>query len=110
MYGFYLQEKRQQAEAGAYITESFLVWHRSREYDAQAQPPTVRYRGARHQQVHGKTLVCACRYWYELTDGFWGQFSLTQLPHYEVRDLLPRTQKHLLSMINFVGMLEYLRT
>ena len=30
------------------------------------------------------------RYWYELTDGFWGQFLLTQFPHQYAKDLLPQ--------------------
>ena len=33
MYGFYLQEMRHHHEAGNPPTQSFLAWHRSREYD-----------------------------------------------------------------------------
>ena len=55
-------------------------------------------------------MVVACRYWYELTDGFWGQFTLTNLPHLYAKQLLPGTCKHLESMQNFVGMIEYLMT
>ena len=53
------------------------------------------------------TLVVACRYWFELTDGYWGQFTLTQLPRVHPQQLLPSKFKHLVSMQNFVGMLEY---
>ena len=51
-------------------------------------------------------MVVACRYWYELTDGYWGQFMLTQVPHQYPQDLLP-VGRHLTSMQNFAGMLEY---
>ena len=93
-------------EVGLAVSESFLVWHRSREYDSVRE--TVQYRGGRHQQRHAPTQVVACRYWYELTDGYWGQFTLTNLPHQYARDLLPRDFQHLDSMQNFVGMIEYL--
>ena len=53
--------------------------------------------------------MVACRYWFELTDGFWGQFSITQLPHLQASDLLP-SAKHLLAMQNFAGTLEYVRS
>ena len=49
----------------------------------------------------------ACRYWYELTDGYWGQLVLTKVPHQYPQDLLP-VGRHLASMANFAGMLEYL--
>jgi len=65
------------------------------------------YRGGRHNQARTGTFVVACRYWYELTDGYWGQFVLTQIPHRYPRDLLP-VGRHLTSMQNFAGMLEYL--
>ncbi len=87
MYGFYIQEKRQQLTASEPINESFLVWHRSRQYDSTLQAPE--FRGGRHLQRDQATLVVACRYWYELTDGFWGQFSLTQLPHQHPKDSHP---------------------
>ena len=50
------------------------------------------------------------RYWYELTDGFWGQFLLTQFPHQYAKELLPRQYQHLVSMQNFAGAMEYLST
>ena len=53
MYGFYLQEKRQEVAAGHPVRESFLVWHRSREYDDQTG--ALRFRGGKHQQVTTKT-------------------------------------------------------
>ena len=108
MYGFYLQEKRQEVSAGHPVCETFLVWHRTREYDDQTGAP--RYRGGKHQQAITKTQVVACRFWYELTDGFWGQFSVTRLPHQYAEDLLPSATQHLQCMQNFAGMLEYLRS
>ena len=107
MYGAYLAEKRQQVCHHAPITESFLVWHRDRQFDSEADQGFT-YRGGRHQQVQTQTLVVACRYWYELTDGYWGQFVLTQIPHQRPEDILPRSGRHLDSMQNFAGMLEYL--
>jgi len=50
------------------------------------------------------------RYWYELTDGFWGQFLLTQFPHQYAKDLFPREYQHLETMQKFAGALEYLST
>ena len=87
------------------IAQSFLVWHRAYVYDQDTQ--TCAERGGRHNQRHGKTLVVACRYWYELSDGFWGQFVLTQIPHTDASDLLPQG-KCIECMQNFFGMLEYL--
>ena len=52
-------------------------------------------------------MVVACRYWYELTDGFWGQFVLTQLPHRAASDLVAQ-RRCLECMQNFFGMIEYL--
>ncbi len=106
MYGFYLHEKREQLVAGTPVSESFLVWHRGREYDTSNH--CVQFRGGRHNQRYEPTQVVACRYWYELTDGYWGQHSLTVLPHVYAAQLLPRMFKHLESMKNFVGMIEYL--
>ena len=106
MYGFYLQEKRQEIGCGNAVSESFLVWHRTRQYDNQNH--TVRYRGGHNQQSRANTLVVACRFWYELTDGYWGQFSLVNFPHMYARDLLPKAFHHIVSMQNFAGMLEYL--
>ena len=108
MYGFYLREKQQQVKSGGAVSESFLVWHRTRQYDSSTDQ--ILYRGGRHQQQHSLTYVVACRYWYELTDGFWGQFCLTNLLHQDARDLLPRDYQYLETMQNFVGMLEYLGT
>ena len=106
LHGFYTQQMREQIQSGVPVSENFLQWHRTRQYDSSSD--TVQPRGGRHQQAHMPTCVVACRYWYELTDGFWGQFSITQLPHLQAQDLLPDTWQHLLSMRNFCGMLEYL--
>ena len=54
--------------------------------------------------------MVACRYWYELSDGFWGQFMLSQIPHQYASDLLPQTDKQLESMQIFAGMIEYCRS
>ena len=78
MYGIYLAEKRLLRITGMPVTESFLEWHRLREYDSSTQ--SLVYRGGKHNQARIPTMVCACRYWYELTDGYWGQFMLTQVP------------------------------
>ena len=107
MYGAYLADQRQLVSHGAPIAESFLAWHRERQWDTEKGE--VSYRGGRHQQTRTPTMVVACRYWYELTDGYWGQFVLTQIPHQYPQDLLPRG-RHLTSMQNFAGMLEYLRS
>ena len=93
---------------GQPISESFLVWHRARRYDSVEQKLTQR--GGKHQQDTQPTLVVACRYWYELTDGFWGQFVLTQIPHQSARELLPRQDQYLATMQNFAGMIDYLLT
>ena len=106
MYGFYLEEQRRALAAGTPVSESFLVWHRTRQYDAVHQQ--LEYRGGKHNQTFQPTLVVACRYWYELTDGFWGQFALTQLPHQYAKELLPQDFQHLVCMQNFSGALEYL--
>ena len=85
---------------------SFLMWHRDREYYARSE--SCLQRGGQHQHRQHKTRVCACRYWYEFCDGFWGQFALTQLPHVSPAAILPRDTKHLLCMQKFAGALEYL--
>ena len=103
MYGIYLEEMRGLVAAGGVVEASFLKWHREREYDAGTR--TCVFRGGRHGQTHGKTQVVACRYWYELTDGFWGQLVLTQVPHLLAEDILPATIQHLDCMQNFAGML-----
>ena len=63
----------------------------------------------KRQQATTKNPVVACRYWSELTDGYWGQFCVTQIPHQDAQDFLPTAAvQHLECMQNFVGMLEYL--
>ena len=84
--------------AGIPISQSFLVWHRTREYDKDSR--SCVFRGEKGGKRFGKTMVTACRYWYELTDGFWGQFASTQIPHAKPEDILP-TEKYLKTMINF---------
>ena len=106
MYGFYLQENRTLLEADAPVSQCFLEWHRSRQYDPEKE--CVFFRGGQHQRTHGQTMVVACRFWFELTDGYCGQFALTMFPHREARDILPRGTRHLECMKNFVGSLEYL--
>ena len=55
-------------------------------------------------------MVVACSYWCELTDGFWGQFVLTQVPHVSAADLLPAVgDRFLHCMSNLFGMLRYIR-
>ena len=103
MYGMYLNEKRQEAAAGHPVCENFLVWHRSREYDSETG--SVKFRGGMHQQTTSKTQVVACRFWYELTDGYWDQFCVAHLLHQYAEDLLPGAVQHLQCMQNFVGML-----
>ena len=56
MYGAYLAEKRQQVCHHVPITESFLAWHRDRQFDSEADQGFT-YRGGRHQQVQTQTLV-----------------------------------------------------
>ena len=104
MYGIYLQEMTLAMAAGIPISQSFLVWHRTREYDKDSR--SCVFRGEKGGKRFGKTMVTACRYWYELTDGFWGQFASTQIPHVKPEDILP-TEKHLRTMINFFGMIDY---
>ena len=60
MYGFYLEEQRRKLAADAPISENFLVWHRTRQYDPITQQ--LAYRGGRHNQANQHTLVVACRY------------------------------------------------
>ena len=106
MYGIYLQEVRGLVAASGAIDVSFLKWHRTREYDPKSS--TYVFRGKADKQATTKTMVVACRYWYKLTDGYWGQMVLTQIPHLNAKDILPKEYKHLVCMENFVGMLEYL--
>ena len=105
MYGAYLAEQRQAVSQGVPTAMSFLQWHRKRQFDADIGSAV--FRVARHQQARPPTIVVACRYWYELTDGYWGQFVLTQIPHQHPQDILP-VGRHLASMQNFADMLEYL--
>jgi len=77
MYGIYLQEMRGLVDAGGVVDVSFLTWHRTREYDPQTS--TYVFRGRADKHTSTKTMVVACRYWYELTDGYWGQMVLTQI-------------------------------
>ena len=58
--------------------------------------------------MYSATLAVACRYWYELTVGFWVQFSVTQIPHKYPRHFLPLRFEHFTSMHNFVGSDEYM--
>ena len=79
----YLEEVRGMQASQQPLQENFLAWHRTRQYDSQKH--CMVFRGGRHQQTGHKTFVVACRYWYELTDGFWGQLVLTQIPHCDAR-------------------------
>ena len=72
MYQIYLLDKRKQATGGAVVCDNFLTWHRDKEYDPQAQQ--MQYRTGRHNARYVQTQVVACRYWFELTDGYWGQY------------------------------------
>lgn len=96
MYGICVQEMRDRVDLMTPITESFLMWHRTKQYDAVAE--TAQTRVVRNRQVYGLTKVVACRYWYELTDGLWGQLTITQVPHLRIQDILPREWRHLESM------------
>ena len=60
MYGFYLEEQRRKLAATAPVTESFLVWHRTRQYDEVQQQ--LEYRGGQHNRANQTTMVVACRY------------------------------------------------
>ena len=104
MYGFYSEENRKCLESGESISQCFLEWHRTRQYDRETH--TIKFRGG--DQKHSDTSVVSCRFWYELTDGFWGQFALVFFPHLESSQLLPSAFQHLESMVNFAGVLEYL--
>ena len=108
MYGFFIEEMRSTQISGVSVETHFLVWHRPRQYDP-CQFTSV-YRGGRHQQAEHKTFVVACRYWYELTDGYWGQMVLTQIPHRDPSCILPNVTRHITCMENFVGAIEYLRS
>ena len=105
MYGAYLAEQRDVVSHGGGISRCFLAWHRPRQWDMASD--RMVFRGGGHQQANSQTMVVACWYWYELTDGFWGQFGVTQLPHRHPREILP-TGRHLESQLNFAGILEFL--
>ena len=79
MYQIYLLEKRQQVAGGAFVCDNFMSWHRDKEYDKVTQ--SMRYRTGRHNARYTQTQVVACRYWYELTDGYWGQYRSCFLPY-----------------------------
>ena len=102
MYGKYLEEMRKLRGGRLAVYESFLQWHRGRRYDTETNDVAcVTGKG-------GKSLVCACRYWYELNDGYWGQLGLTQIPH-EPNYLLPSDGvKHVGHLEHFVGLVEYM--
>ena len=91
-------------EAGIPMSQSFLVWHRAREYDKNSRSSV--FRCDKIGQRYSKTMVCACRYWHELTDGFWGQFVSTQIPHSNSADILP-VGKCPQTMIDLFGMVDY---
>ena len=107
MYQAYCAAAKGGQDEGQPARQSFLQWHREHEYDQQRKA-AQRRRGKNMQHGRAPTLVCACRYWYELTDGYWGQMALTQLPHATPADLLPDGARHLDCMENFVGVLRYL--
>ena len=88
-----------------HMSQSFLQWHRDKQYDPASQ--SIQSRMGR-KLANQATFVVACRYWYELTDGFWGQFLITQIPHVQASDILPKSWQHLRVMKNFAGALEYL--
>ena len=58
--------------------------------------------------MHTAALVVACRFWYDFTHRFWGQFAFTQIPHKYPKHLLPLRFKYLTSMHIFVGIVEYM--
>ena len=106
MYGMYMQEICDVVSAGEVVAESFLVWHRSREFVAETG--AYRLRGYAPSQRRSPTLVVACRYWYELTDGFWGQFVLTQIPHFAPTAILPKAEDRYLEGVEFPRGVQYL--
>ena len=42
MYGFYCREMRSICASGETLTESFLKWHRIREFDKETNAPKIR--------------------------------------------------------------------
>ena len=102
MYFYYLQEQSTRVDDSQPLALSFLAWHRDRRYDRANN--TFIYRTSSR-----KCLVIACRYHFEMTDNFFGQFALTQLPHAVTARLLP-SGPHLTLMQHFVGVWQYLCT
>ena len=110
MYAAYHREVLDHSTSNQPVMQSFLQWHRHYRWDRKNFKAEVR-KGKNISHGRPPTMVCACRYWYELTDGYWGQMALTQIPHRSPRDLLPHPeQPHLDNMKNFFGLLAYLRT
>ena len=105
MYMRYLSEQQQKVDLQQPISESFLVWHRDRKWNPKLRQVDVFGMAQKHKNF---TKVCACRYWYELSDGYLGQWAVTQLPHMHYDDLLPTTLKYVPGMEHFVGILDYL--
>ena len=105
MYGMYLKEMRGLVAASGVMDVSFLQWRRAREYNPQTS--TYVFRDRQDKQTTHKTMVVACRYLYELNDVFWGQMVLSQIPHFNAQDILPKDCQHVVRMHNFAGMLEY---
>ena len=67
MYGFYCVEMQVLLDAASStrevsIGQSFLQWHRDKEYDSTAG--AYRTGGLKHNQKYRKTPVVACRYWF----------------------------------------------
>ena len=87
MYKHYLVAQQQLIELQQPVSQSFLIWHRDKKWDALKRRPEVFGGGQKHKNM---TNVVACRYWYELADGYLGQFAATQIPHHKVEDLLPK--------------------
>ena len=75
MYGFFSDECRRLISSGEPLGQNFLTWHRSRQYDSQND--RISFRGGQHKRMHHDTQVVACRYWYELTDGYWGLLAVS---------------------------------
>ena len=87
MYSRYLLSQQQLTDLQQPVSQSFLVWHRDKKWNARFRRVDVFGQGVKHKNM---TNVVACRYWYELADGYLGQFAATQLPHMKVEDLLPK--------------------
>ena len=57
MYGIYLQEKRTEVASGQPVSESFLRWHRGREYDGTAGTCKYRVGTFRRIQAPGERSI-----------------------------------------------------